>query len=237
MKKVIIIGATSGIGRAIARIYANEGNLVGATGRRQELLYSLQLEYPNNVVTECFDVTALDNITHLESLIEKMEGLDLLIYNAGYGEASQEVDWEIDQTTVQTNVLGFIEIIDYAYNYFQKQGYGQLATTSSIASARGNSHAPAYSASKAFQSVYFEGLYMKLKKKKSSIFVTDIQPGFVNTKMAKGRTFWVSSPAKAAEQIVVAIEKKKWRVYITHRWWVIAKMIKWMPNFVYHNIG
>ena len=197
----------------------------------------MQVEYPNHVVTECFDVTAPGNITHLESLIEKMEGLDLLIYNAGYGEVSQELDWEIDRTTVNTNVSGFIEIIDYAYNYFLNQGYGQLATTSSIASARGNSHAPAYSASKAFQSVYFEGLYMKLKKKKSSIFVTDIQPGFVNTKMAKGRRFWVSSPARAAEQIVDAIEKKKWRVYITRRWWVIAKMLKWMPNFVYHKIG
>ena len=237
MKKIIIIGATSGIGRELARIYANRGNLVGATGRRQELLYSLQLEYPNHVVTECFDVTAPGNISHLDSLIEKMEGLDLLIYNAGYGEISQEVDWKIDKTTVNTNVSGFIEIIDYAYNYFRKQGYGQLATTSSIASARGNSHAPAYSASKAFQSVYFEGLHMKLKKKNSPIFVTDIQPGFVNTKMAQGKTFWVSSSAKAAEQIVDAIEKKKWRVYITHRWWVVAKVLKWMPDFVYHKFG
>src|SRR5262249_1352637 len=123
MKKVIIIGATSGIGREIARIYAHEGCLVGATGRRNELLYSLQVEYPNHVVTECFDVTAPGNITHLESLIEKMEGLDLLIYNAGYGEVSQELDWEIDRTTVNTNVSGFIEIIDYAYSYFLKQGY------------------------------------------------------------------------------------------------------------------
>ncbi|HEX4850752.1 MAG TPA: SDR family NAD(P)-dependent oxidoreductase, partial [Puia sp.] len=169
--------------------------------------------------------------------IQKMEGLDLLIYNAGYGEISQEVDWKIDKTTVNTNVAGFIEIIDHAYNYFRKQGYGQLATTSSIASARGSSHAPAYSASKAFQSVYFEGLHIKLKKKNSSIFVTDIQPGFVDTKMAKGKTFWVSSPSKAAEQIVDAIEKKKWRVYITHRWWLVAKVLKWMPDFVYHKFG
>src|SRR4029077_8447639 len=113
------------------------------------------------------------------------------------------------------------------FNYFEEQGYGQLATTSSVASARGNSYAPAYSASKAFQSIYFEGLYMKLKRLKKDINVTDIQPGFIDTKMAKtDKKFWVSTPAKAAAQIVDAIDKKKWRVYITHRWWIIAKILK-----------
>ncbi len=58
MQRIIIVGATSGIGREMARLYAGAGHLVGATGRRQELLYSLQLEYPNHIVTECFDTTA-----------------------------------------------------------------------------------------------------------------------------------------------------------------------------------
>ncbi|HTQ65574.1 MAG TPA: SDR family NAD(P)-dependent oxidoreductase [Puia sp.] len=238
MKKIIIIGATSGIGRELARIYAEAGHMVGATGRRQELLYTLQLEYPNQILTQCFDVTAENNITHLESLIGKMGGLDLLIYNAGYGDPSEKLDWEIEQRTVNTNVKGFIEVINYAYSYFEKKGEGQMATTSSIASIRGNSLAPSYSASKAFQSVYFEGLHMKLKKIKSNIHVTDVQPGFVDTKMAKAqKRFWVSSPRKAAIQIADAIEKKKWRVYITRRWWIIAKILKWMPVFVYHRIG
>ena len=79
---------------------------------------------------------------------------------------------------------------------------------------------------------------MKLKKMKSNIHVTDVQPGFVDTKMAKAnKRFWVASPRKAALQIADAIEKKKWRVYITKRWWIIAKLLKWMPVFVYHRIG
>src|SRR5882672_7505725 len=164
MQKIIIIGATSGIGRELARIYAGEGHLVGVTGRRHDLLYSLQLEFPNHIVTECFDVTTPQNIAHLESLIQKLDGLDLLIYNAGYGDVSDVLDWEIDKTTVNVNVNGFIAIVHYAFQYFVAQGGGQVATTSSIASIRGNSHAPSYSASKAFQSVYFEGLYMKAKK-------------------------------------------------------------------------
>ena len=238
MKKIIIIGATSGIGREIAKIYADAGNLVGVTGRRQPLLYSLQVEYPNHIVTQCFDVTGDDNISHLESLISKLDGLDMLIYNAGFGDPNEKIIWEIDKITVNTNVNGFIEIIDYAYNYFEEQGHGQLVTTSSIASIRGNSHAPAYSASKAFQSIFFEGLHIKTKKSGSNLYVTDVQPGFVDTKMAKGnKRFWTATPQKAASQIVDAIEKKKWRVYITHRWWIIAKLMKWMPDFVYHRIA
>ncbi len=238
MKKIIIIGATSGIGREMAKIYARAGNLVAVTGRRDELLHSLQLEFPDNIITECFDVTGNENIAHVDNLVKKMNGLDILIYNAGYGDVSEKVDWQIDKQTVDTNVKGFIEIVDHAFNYFQQQGHGQLVTTSSIASIRGSSYAPAYSASKAFQSTYFEGLYMKIKRMNSSIFVTDIQPGFIDTKMAKAeKRFWVAPPLKAATQIIHAIEKKKWRAYITHRWWVIAKIMKWAPGFIYHRVG
>ncbi len=238
MKKAIIVGATSGIGRELARIYAGAGWLVGATGRRQDMLYTLQLEYPNNIITECFDVTSSDSMPHIESLIEKLEGLDLLIYNSGYGDVSETLDLELDRTTVNTNVNGFLEIVNFAFNYFAYQGHGQLATTSSLASIRGNSYAPAYSASKAFQSVYFEGLHMKSRKLNANVFVTDIQPGFVDTKMAKGNNkFWMASPQKAAKQIFEAIDRRKWRVYVTQRWWLVAKMMKWMPDFIYHRLG
>jgi short-subunit dehydrogenase len=238
MKKTIIIGATSGIGRELAKIYASESGLVGVTGRRQDLLYSLQLEYPNNVITQCFDATSPDNVAQLRALIDKMGGMDLLVYNAGYGEVSEDLDWAIDQTTTRTNVKGFLDLISYGYSYFLTQGSGQLATTSSVASQRGSSFAPAYNASKAFQSVYLEGLHMKVKKNKLPIFITDIQPGFVDTKMAKGnKRFWVASPQKAARQIHRAIEEKKWRVFVTRRWWLIAQLMKWMPSFIYHQVG
>jgi short-subunit dehydrogenase len=127
--------------------------------------------------------------------------------------------------------------MNYTFNYFVQQGHGQLAATSSIASIRGNGWAPAYSASKAFQSVYMEGLHMKARKMKARIFVTDIQPGFVNTKLAKGNgQFWVAPVGKAANQIVQAIDKKKWRAYITRRWWIIAQLMKWAPGWIYHKI-
>ena len=237
-KKIIIIGATSGIGKEMARIYVERGEQVGITGRRKNLLQEIQSANPTQVHISCFDVRGEENILHLESLIRELGGLDILIYNSGFGDVSKTLDWELDKTTYETNVKGFIEIMNYAFNYFIKQGHGHVATTSSIASLRGNSWAPAYSASKAFQSVYMEGLYMKAKKMKANIFVTDIQPGFVDTKMAKGNgQFWVAPVKKAASQIVEAIDKKKWRAYITRRWWIIAQLMKWAPGWLYHRIG
>jgi short-subunit dehydrogenase len=238
MQKIIIVGSTSGIGREMARLYAGAGHLVGATGRRQELLYSLQLEYPNNIVTECFDTTAPGAMVHLESLTRKLGGLDILVYSAGWGEIMEILDWEVDKGTVDVNVNGFLEAIHYGWRWFVQQGHGHLVTLSSIASIRGNRHSPAYSASKAFQSTYFEGLYLKARRMGIPLYLTDVQPGFVDTKMAKGPgRFWVAPPEKAARQIIRAIEKKRWRVYITHRWWLIARIAKWLPSFIYHRIG
>ena len=237
MKKILIIGASSGIGRELARLYAGKDNTVGVTGRRNQLLDSLRLEYPNHIVTACFDATASDAVAHLESLVAKMGGLDLLLYNAGWGEPTEALDYEIDKGTVDINVNAFLEAMHFGWNYFSTQGHGHLAATSSVASNRGNRHSPAYSASKAFQSTYLEGLRIKALHSRLPIYVTDIQPGFVDTKMAKGPRFWVASPQKAAQQIMYALDHRRWRVYITRRWWIIAKLFKYIPSWLYHRLG
>src|SRR6188768_141586 len=200
IKKVIIVGATSGIGRKMAELYAAAGNIVGITGRRKELLDEIENIFPDKIKTECFDVTGDENIERLAALIQKTVGLDILVYSSGFGDLSKQMDWEIDKPTVDTNVYGFIQITNWAFNYFTRQEYGSMAVISSIAANRGNSWAPAYSASKAFQSNYFEALAIKTKKMKKNIGITCIEPGFVDTKMAKGnKRFWLVSLEKAAE--------------------------------------
>jgi short-subunit dehydrogenase len=237
-KRIIIIGATSGIGKAIAELYAKNENRIGITGRRSELLQEIQQQYPQKTETECFDVTGSQNILHIESLVSKLGGLDILIISSGTGDVSKELDWQLDKKTVDTNVNGFVEIANWGFNYFIKQGYGSLATISSIASHRGNSWAPAYSASKAFQSNYFEGLAIKAHRMKKDISVTCIEPGFVSTKMARGnKMFWVVPVEKAAKQIINAIDRKKRIVYVSKRWWLIAKIMKWMPYWLYKRFG
>jgi len=243
MRKIIIIGATSGIGRELARLYIQNGDRVGITGRRAFLLDELREQFPLQLVTECFDVTGCKNIPHLESLIQKLGGVDVLIYNSGYGQPTEGLDWVVDRQITLTNVYGFVEIVNYAYNYFRKQGRGQIVATSSIAALRENSHAPAYSASKAFISMYMGSIYLKagrLKKRNPEIdiSITDILPGFVKTKMARSKKlFWEAPLDKAARQIFNAIQKKKRKVYITHRWAIIAWLLKWMPFFILKRLA
>jgi short-subunit dehydrogenase len=234
-KKIIIVGATSGIGKEIALQYAMKGYIVGVTGRRNELLNELKEKFPSQIFMQCFDVREEKNILHLQQLIDAMNGVDIFIYNAGYGEPSETLNPGIEKLVYETNVKGFVDLTAFMFNFFVQQGHGHIAATSSIASIKGLSLAPAYSASKAFMSNYMESLHMKAKKLKAKIYITDIQPGFVKTKEAKNKQFWVASPQKAARQIIAAIAAKKWRVYITKRWWLIAQLIKYVPSSLYHR--
>ncbi len=238
MKKVIIIGASSGIGKELALLYLKNGNRVGISGRRTELLQDIQQQFPSLVEIETFDVTGSENIVHLESLISRLGGMDLFIYNSGYGDASKDLNWEMDKATTLINVNGFVEMTNYVFNYFIKQGHGQIAATSSIASYRGGSWAPAYNASKAYMSNYLEGITIKAFRLKAKIAVTDIQPGFVQTAMAKGSgIFWSAPLEKATRQIYNAIEKKKRIVQVTKRWVLVAWLLKWLPYSLYKRIG
>lgn len=234
-KKIIIVGATSGVGKEMALQYAMKGCIIGVTGRRNELLNELKEKFPSQIFTQCFDVRDEKNILHLQQLIDAMNGVDIFIYNAGYGEPSEKLNPEIEKRVYETNVKGFVDLTSFMFNFFVQQGYGHIAATSSIASIKGLSLAPAYSASKAFMSNYMESLHMKAKKLKAKIYITDIQPGFIKTKEAKNKQFWVASPQKAARQILAAIEAKKWRVYITKRWWLIAQLMKYVPSSLYHR--
>lgn len=237
-KKIIIVGASSGIGKKMAELYVEKGHRVGITARRKELLDEIQQQSPQQVEYESFDVMGTENIKRLEDLVSKLGGMDLLVISAGMGEPDKELKWEIDRQTIHTNVNGFVEIANWGFNYFLKQGYGQLGAISSIASKRGSSWAPAYNASKAFQSSYLEGLAIKACKMNSNIYITCAEPGFVATKMAKtDRPFWVVPVKKAARQIMTAIDRKKRRVYISRRWALIGKLLKWLPYWIYKKIG
>src|SRR3989442_708397 len=109
-KKVIIIGATSGIGKEMALQYIKRGYVVGITGRRDILLREMKKQFPSQIFIKCFDVRQNDNIHHLNMLIHEMGGVDIFIYNAGYGEISTTLNPEIERTTYETNVKGFVEL-------------------------------------------------------------------------------------------------------------------------------
>jgi short-subunit dehydrogenase len=231
MKKAIIIGATSGIGKAVAEILLQEGYLVGVTGRREDLFTAMQQQFTGRVFCKKMDVQEQSTLASIcNELVNQMGGMDLLVISAGIGEGNKQLDFEIENDVIKTNIQGFTCIADWGITFFKKQGYGHLVNISSIAGIRGNGLAPSYNASKAYQINYLEGLRLNTVKSGFDITVTDIRPGFVDTAMAKGNgLFWVAPVQKAAEQIVESIKRKKRVVYITKRWGLIGYFLKIIP--------
>ena len=235
MTKAIVIGASSGIGKAVSEVLVKKGYLVGITGRRENSLLEIQKANSENIIIKSFDCSHKNTIEKLDELVAELGGLDLVIFSSGIGEFNEVLDFEIEKETINLNVLAFTKICTWAYRYFQKQGFGHLVAISSIAGLRGNKTAPSYNASKAFQINYLEGL--RQKSNKTNITITDIRPGFVDTNMAKGDgLFWVASKEKAANQIYDLIQKKRDIGYISKRWAIIALILKTVPNFIYKKM-
>lgn len=237
MKKAIIIGATTGIGKGLAKILSNNNYRIGLTGRRLELLNELKSENPNFYV-KSFDINDTNVVGQkLDELAAELGGLDIIIICSGIGDLNENLNFEIEKRTILTNVFGFTCVADWAFNYFEKQKSGHLVAISSIGGLRGSRQAPAYNATKAYQINYLEGLRQKAKKLNTPIFVTDIRPGLVDTQMAKGEgLFWVMPVEKVVRQIFRAIIDKKKVAYITKRWRIIALILKQIPRPIFDRM-
>ena len=238
MKKAIIIGASSGIGKGLAKLLIENGYKVGITGRKAQLLDELKKTSPNSFIVKTFDITNTKiSIEKLEELISELGGLDLLILSSGIGDLNETLDFEIERKVIEVNVTGFTNIIDWTFNYFEKQKFGHLVAITSVAGIRGNRQAPSYNATKSYQINYLEGLRQKSTKSKKPIFVTDIRPGLVDTAMAKGEgLFWVMPVEKVARQILKGINNKSKVVYVTKRWELIGRFLKILPRYIYDRM-
>jgi len=238
MKKAIVIGATSGIGKSIAEILIQNDYVVGVTGRRTVLLQSLKEKNPEQICISQMDVQELSSIESIcNELVQQIGGLDLLIISAGIGDENKTLDFAIENNVIKTNIQGFTCVANWGMNYFKKQGHGHLVNISSIAGLMGNGEAPSYNATKAFQINYLEGLRLNADKAGAEIILTDVRPGYVNTDMAKGDgMFWVATVEKAAQQIFTAIKSKKKVVYITKRWRIIGIILKILPYSVLRKL-
>ncbi len=238
MKKAIIIGGTSGIGRGLTEILFENNWTVGITGRRTELLNEIKENSKNRVLIQEHDITEIKSSDEkMESLFSRLKEVDLVIVSSGVSELNQKLDWKIENKVIETNVNGIAKVYEFVFSKFKEQGFGHLVGISSIASLRGNRFSPSYSASKAFQANYLEALRCIAKNEKLDIKITDIQPGFVDTPMAKGDgLFWVASVKKASNQIYSAILRQKKKVYITKRWRLIAWIMKIAPSWVLEKV-
>jgi short-subunit dehydrogenase len=235
-RTAVIVGASSGIGKALAHELHRAGWRLALLARRRERLEALRETLGPETVVRGFDVGQGDAAAVLDQLLEELGGADLIIISAGTGH-NAALQWELDVETVTVNVLGFMAVAEVAMRHFLRRGRGHLVGISSIAALRGN-RAASYAASKAFQSVYLDGLREIARQSGHPIVVTEAQPGAVDTAMLKPsrplpavvRRLFVASPAKAARQILRAIEKRKKHAYITRRYALVAFILKRLPR-------
>jgi len=235
----IVIGASSGIGRELARVLSEHGYAVGIAARRIELLSELQRQLPGPSFIRKIDVSQTDEaMASLRTLIAEMGGVGLIVVNAGVGLRNPELDWYPEKATIDVNVTGFTAMVNVAVKYFLERGAGHLVGVSSVAAILGHGEVPAYGASKAYESSYLCSLRNKIDKLHKPITITTIEPGFVQTDMVKDRmVFWCAPPRKAAMQIFRAIVRRRRHAYVTRRWRLVAWIMKVMPERLWSRIA
>lgn len=234
-KKVIIVGASSGIGLRIARIYASRGCAVGVAARRIEALKSLKDSTPGIKCFRAIDVTAETAPAELLGLINDLGGADLIVNCAGIGYLNPQLDPEKDIATVATNCLGFTRMADTAFEYLTASGGGRFAAVSSVAATMGLGLSASYSASKRFEATYMQALNQLARLRKSSVRVTDIRPGFIATPLLDPNRHYpmLMNPDKASARIVRAIDRGKRVAVINRRWSLLTALWHLIPGWLW----
>lgn len=185
---ILIIGATSGIGKELLNQYVVQGHSMIACGRRENILNELSTQN-SSVQGVQLDICDIDSTIQTISGLFAQTRIDIAIVTAGIGDLNPTLDNAIELNTLQTNVTAWTNCVDLLYKSFQKQSFGHLVLITSVGGLRGEPAAPAYSASKAYQMNYAEALKKKAFKNLPFLTITEIRPGLVDTAMAKGATF------------------------------------------------
>lgn len=235
MERILIIGATSGIGRATAILFHRRGYAVVGLGRRRELLASLKEELQDRFTYYTYDMAGANCIAELNKIMAESKKIDVVFLCAGVGYRNREYDLAKEEETILTNVVGFSRAAHTVMRYFFKKGGGQLICASSIAGVRGVG-TPAYGASKAYISNYAESLRIVAAERDCPITVTDYQPGFVDTAMGQASSFWRISAEEAAEYVWQAVENQCEHIYVSRRWRWIAYLMQVLPHSVLRRI-
>ena len=237
-KRAIIVGASSGIGREVARLLLADGWRLGVAARREEPLLALKAEAPERVEVMTIDITQPDADQRLLALIDCIGGMDLYFHASGIGKQNRILEPDIELRTVETNALGFTRMIGAAYRYFADKGEGHIAAITSIAGTKGLGPAPSYSATKALQATYLEALEQQACQRHLLIHFTDIRPGFVDTALLNDNFPYpmLMRPEVVARDIVRSIKKQRHVRVIDFRYCVLTFFWELLPRWLWRHI-
>ena len=232
MKKIIIMGASSGIGLHMAEALLSRGMRLGLAARHTEVIRELSNKYPGQVEYQSIDVTHRDAPAHLESLIERLGGMDIYLHISGIGITNSELDPNKEAEVITTNATGLVRMTSAAYNYFRRTGgKGHIAVTS-VAGIKGIGKLAAYSSSKRCGSTYLTALEQLAHQEGIDIDFTDIRPGWIRTPLLAedSRYPMEMTPDEIAPLIIKAIVRKKRVAVLDWRWAILSGLWKSIPD-------
>ena len=236
MKKIVIVGASSGICYAVAEAFASRGVKVGVAARRTEKLEKLHEKYPESIVVERIDICSPQAVEALNRLINRLGGMDIYFHAAGIGYKNPLMNPEEEVRIVNTDATAFARMICAAYNYFADNGIaGRIAAITSVAGTKGIGTMSAYSASKCFDSAYLEALDQLSRMKKQNISFTDIRPGWTRTPLLEdNRKYPLEMKlSEIVPQIIRAIVRKRRVAVIDFRWNLLVGLWQQIPHSVW----
>ena len=237
MKNIWITGASSGIGKALAIKFANEGWQVAASARRESLLKELSNQY-TNIQSFPLDVTDSDKCKSVfKDIVEKFENIEICVFGTGIHDPQSEKKFNLEKIKkiMEVNFFGTMNSINSVYDYFGQRKVGQISIISSVAGYRGLPAAGAYCASKSALTSYAESLHFEMKRK--NVRVSLISPGFIKTPMTDQNDFpmpMIKSPEFAADQIYNGLIKKSgFEIHFPKVFTFFMKFLRILPSSIY----
>ncbi len=241
----LVVGASSGIGEALARRLAADGARVALVARREDELRRVMDEINSTAGAEravavAHDVRAVDDVAGLvQEIARRLGGLDLVIYAAGTMPevAGDEFNTSKDREMIEVNLVGAVAWLNPVAERMAHLGRGTIVGIGSVAGDRGRAPNPVYCTSKAGFHAYLEALRNRLAK--LGVRVVTIKPGFVDTAMTRGKDglFWVISADRAAEIILRKARRGVVAAYVPARWRLVMTVVRSIPSFIFSKLG
>ena len=240
MRKIWITGASSGIGKALAIKFANEGWKVAASARRENLLKELSDKYPN-ILSFPLDVTDSNKCKSVfKDILEKFENIEICVFGTGIHDPKSEKKFNLEKIKkiMEVNFFGTMNSINSIYDYYKEKKSGQISIISSVAGYRGLPAGGAYCASKSALTTFAESLYFDMKR--SNVRVSVVSPGFIKTPMTDQNDFpmpMIKSPEFAANEIFKGlIAKKGFEIHFPKAFTYFLKFLQILPSSLYFKL-
>lgn len=246
-RRGIIIGASDGIGAALARRLAHEGYTLALLARRKDKLEAVCDEInrttnENRARAYIHDVAEYEKVPGLlRRIVAELGGLDLVVFVAGVNYPPGGMDkynFENDRTMIEVNLIGAMAWLNPVAEMFQSAKTGQIVGIGSVAGDRGRVGNPGYNTSKAGLATYLEALRNRLTRHGASVLT--VKPGFVDTAMiqaAQGPTPFMIPVEKAADEIWKAMQQRKQMIYTPPLWRWIMLAIQHTPSFIFRRLS